>query len=67
MIEHFINDSATAEWLAMCRADEAEESRSPAQQPRAVKRVVSLDFASGCTDGFAFDERTPAFLRRQAS
>lgn len=47
MITHYANDSSTREWLEDQRAMEEEDSWTPAQRYR---RVVSLDFISGCAD-----------------
>lgn len=61
------NTDPTA-WLREMIAMESEGERSPARPPRAVRRVVSLDFASGAVDSpfDPFDPTMPAFLRRQA-
>lgn len=52
VISHYCNDSANAEWLKMCRADETEGARTPIQTGRHP--VV-------------MDERTPSLLRKQAA
>ena len=48
---HYVNDSATAEWLAAMREIESEGERTPAQEPHPV----------------VMDASTPALLRRQAA
>jgi hypothetical protein len=53
MITHYADDSATDEWLDAQRDMEAEDSWTPAQR---FRRVVSLDFISGCADGGIIEE-----------
>lgn len=47
MITHYANDSATDEWLEEQREMDREDSWTPSQRYR---RVVSLDFITGCAD-----------------
>lgn len=48
---HYVNDSATGEWLAAMREIESEGELTPAQEPHPV----------------VMDASTPALLRRQAA
>lgn len=66
VLEHYCNDSATGEWLAMCVADESEGEVSPAQIHADFTRGgFYLVAASGEPIGKLYPQYKHAALARQ--